>query len=123
MTADGKRAVSASFDKTLKVWDVEGGHELRTLEGHSDVVEGVARSADGRWAVSASGAGRLEVWDMERGRDVRTWQGHVGPVDGIASVQTESGRSPRPGQNAEGVGCARVRRSARWKAIPIMSKG
>ena len=34
MTADGKRAVSASWDKTLKVWDLETGRELRTLQGH-----------------------------------------------------------------------------------------
>ena len=35
VTADGKRAVSASEDNTLKVWDLETGHALRTLEGHS----------------------------------------------------------------------------------------
>ena len=33
LSADGRRAVSASWDKTLKVWDVETGRELRTLEG------------------------------------------------------------------------------------------
>ena len=33
--ADGRRAVSASEDQTLKVWDLESGRELRTLEGHS----------------------------------------------------------------------------------------
>src|SRR4051794_29478943 len=35
---DGKRAVSASYDKTLKVWDLESGRALLTLEGHSDNV-------------------------------------------------------------------------------------
>ena len=35
VTPDGKRAVSASEDKTLKVWDLETGRALRTLEGHS----------------------------------------------------------------------------------------
>jgi hypothetical protein len=35
VTPDGKRAVSASGDKTLKVWDLETGVALRTLEGHS----------------------------------------------------------------------------------------
>ena len=37
VTPDGKRAVSASWDKTLKVWDLDSGRELRTLEGHSAV--------------------------------------------------------------------------------------
>ena len=54
MTADGKRAVSASEDNTLKVWDLETGHALRTLEGHSASVYGVAVTADGKRAVSAS---------------------------------------------------------------------
>ena len=35
LTADGRRAVSASSDQTLKVWDVETGEALRTLQGHS----------------------------------------------------------------------------------------
>ena len=38
VTPDGKRAVSASEDKTLKVWDLETGRALRTLEGHSELV-------------------------------------------------------------------------------------
>jgi hypothetical protein len=54
LSADGRRAVSASGDDTLKVWDVESGRELRTLVGHSGGVNGVALSADGRRAVSAS---------------------------------------------------------------------
>ena len=36
LSADGRRAVSASYDNTLKVWDLETGEELRTLAGHSD---------------------------------------------------------------------------------------
>jgi DNA invertase Pin-like site-specific DNA recombinase len=31
VTADGRRAVSASWDNTLKVWDLENGREVRTL--------------------------------------------------------------------------------------------
>ena len=35
---DGRRVVSASDDKTLKVWDVVTGKCLATLEGHSKAV-------------------------------------------------------------------------------------
>ena len=35
MFPDGRRVVSASLDKTLKVWDVETGECLATLQGHS----------------------------------------------------------------------------------------
>ena len=32
---DGKTAISASWDKTLKIWDTETGTEVRTLTGHT----------------------------------------------------------------------------------------
>ena len=76
VSPDGRRAVSASDDKTLKVWDLETGRELRTLEGHSDGVTGVAVSPDGRRAVSASYDNTLKVWDLESGRELRTLEGH-----------------------------------------------
>ena len=40
VTPDGRRAVSASWDRTLKVWEVASGRELRTLTGHSGSVNG-----------------------------------------------------------------------------------
>ena len=78
VTPDGRRAVSASEDKTLKVWDLESGRALRTLEGHSDWVNGVAVTPDGRRAVSASWDKTLKVWDLESGRALRTLEGHSG---------------------------------------------
>ena len=67
MSPDGGRAVSASLDETLKVWDLETGEELRTLAGHSNEVRDVAVTADGRHAVSASSDKTLKVWDLETG--------------------------------------------------------
>jgi len=34
ITPDGRRVVSGSEDKTLKVWDLEQDPQERTLEGH-----------------------------------------------------------------------------------------
>jgi len=84
MGADGWRAVSASEDQTLKVWDLETGRELRTLVGHSAEVNGVVVSADGRRAVSASGDETLKVWDLKTGRELQTLAGHSGAVYGVA---------------------------------------
>jgi WD40 repeat protein len=83
ITADGKRAVSASWDKTVKVWDLDTGRELRSLEGHADGVEGVAITGEGRLVVSASSDGTLKVWDPDTGRVVRTLKGHSGAVRGV----------------------------------------
>ena len=52
VTRDGRQAVSASDDKTLKIWDLETGAELGTLEGHSRHVRAVVLTPDDRRIVS-----------------------------------------------------------------------
>jgi WD40 repeat protein len=42
LTPDGRRAVSASRDKALRVWELETGRLVRTLQGHGDRVTAVA---------------------------------------------------------------------------------
>ena len=90
VTRDGRRAVSASADNTLKVWDLERGRALPTLEGHSDSVNGVAVTGAGGRAVSASDDSTLKVWDLESGRALRTLAGHSDWVNGVAL--TKEGR-------------------------------
>ena len=57
---------------------------VRTLEGHTDGVNGVAVTADGRWVVSASEDNALMVWDLGSGKLVRTLEGHISGVTGVA---------------------------------------
>jgi WD40 repeat protein len=64
---DGSRIVSASNDKTLKLWDAQTGSELATLEGHTDWVTACAFSPDGRRIVSASMDHTLKLWDANTG--------------------------------------------------------
>ena len=76
MTPDGRRAVSASDDRTLKVWDLASGAELHTLSGHTGWVRAVAVTPDGRQAVSASDDNTLKVWDLASGAELHTLSGH-----------------------------------------------
>src|SRR5437763_1663757 len=72
VTPDGKRAVSGSWDGTLRVWDLATGKTAATLGGHTDAVYGVAVTSDGKRAVSASGDHTLRVWDLATGKTVAT---------------------------------------------------
>ncbi|WP_437593510.1 AAA family ATPase [Sorangium sp. So ce1000] len=76
VTPDGRCAVSASYDYTLKVWELATGQVLRTLQGHTSAVHAVAVTSDGRLAVSASWDNTLKVWDLAMGQLLRTIQEH-----------------------------------------------
>jgi WD40 repeat protein len=65
---DGRRAVSASYDRTLRLWDVESGRTIRMLEGHTALVTSVAVTPDGCHAVSASEDRTLRLWDLGTGQ-------------------------------------------------------
>jgi len=84
ISPDGKRAVSASGDETLKLWDLEQGRELATLSGHSREVLAVAIAPDGKRAVSASDDNTLKLWDLEQGRELATLSGHSSVVTAVA---------------------------------------
>ncbi|MCK5014985.1 MAG: WD40 repeat domain-containing protein, partial [Candidatus Omnitrophica bacterium] len=72
---DGARAVSALVGNTLKVWDLETGEQIRTLEGHTSLVNAVAVTPDGARSVSASFDNTLKVWDLETGEVIGTFSG------------------------------------------------
>src|SRR5262249_37934853 len=72
VTPDGRQAVSASNDLTLKVWDLASGREVRALAGHSGWVDGVAGTPNGKQVVSASDDRTLRVWDLASGRTAAT---------------------------------------------------
>jgi hypothetical protein len=62
---DGKTVASGSGDKTLKLWDVATGTELRTLEGHDDPVRSVSFSSDSKTVASGSDDRTIKLWNIK----------------------------------------------------------
>jgi WD40 repeat protein len=58
---------------------------IRTLSGHTGVVNGCAISPSGDTIVSASYDGTLKVWDARIGEERLTLSGHTGAVMGFAT--------------------------------------
>lgn len=81
---DGRRAVSASEDRTLLVWDLVTGRVLHLLKGHSAGVNDLAVTPDGRSVVSVSTDRTLKVWDLATGIIICTMEGHSDSVNGVA---------------------------------------
>lgn len=86
--ADGTdRVVSASQDRTLKIWDVQTRTAVLTLEGHVADVLGVATTPDGHSIVSA-GDNTLRVWDTATGNEVARWRAHFLGANCVAVTTT-----------------------------------
>jgi WD40 repeat protein len=69
---DSARLASASYDKTVKIWDASSGECLQTLEGHSDSVSSVAFSHDSARLASASHDKTVKIWDVSSGECLQT---------------------------------------------------
>jgi tRNA A-37 threonylcarbamoyl transferase component Bud32 len=69
---DGSRIVTASLDKTAKLWDARNGTEIHTFKGHTDFVYSASFSPDGSRVVTASKDKTAKVWDAKTGADLRT---------------------------------------------------
>ncbi|MBD2214370.1 CHAT domain-containing protein [Nostoc linckia FACHB-104] len=78
---DGKMIASASKDKNIKIWNLDG-RVLQTLTGHTDNVYSVAFSPDGKTIASASKDKTIKIWNLD-GRVLQTLTEHS---DGVNSV-------------------------------------
>uniref|UniRef100_A0A8D3AAR5 Notchless protein homolog 1 n=1 Tax=Scophthalmus maximus TaxID=52904 RepID=A0A8D3AAR5_SCOMX len=77
---DTRLLASASFDKSIKIWDGRTGKYLMSLRGHVASVYQVAWSADSRLLVSGSSDSTLKVWDVKTGKLNMDLPGHADEV-------------------------------------------
>ncbi|XP_012581522.1 PREDICTED: notchless protein homolog 1 [Condylura cristata] len=77
---DSRVIASASFDKSIKLWDGRTGKYLASLRGHVAAVYQVAWSADSRLLVSGSSDSTLKVWDVKAQKLATDLPGHADEV-------------------------------------------
>eukprot|EP01114_Cavostelium_apophysatum_P015750 TRINITY_DN4359_c0_g1_i1.p1 TRINITY_DN4359_c0_g1~~TRINITY_DN4359_c0_g1_i1.p1 ORF type:complete len:473 (+),score=84.69 TRINITY_DN4359_c0_g1_i1:179-1597(+) len=69
---------SASFDASIKLWDVSVGKEIFSLTKHLDPVYSVAFSPNGEFLASGSFDRCLHIWSVKDGSLVKTYKGSGG---------------------------------------------
>ena len=73
---DGRHVMSGSYDKTVRLWEVATGREIRRFEGHAEAVSSVCFSPTGRHALSGGWDNTLRLWEVATGREIRCLEGH-----------------------------------------------
>jgi len=77
---DQKTIVSASWDRTAKIWEAGTGKLLRTLEGHKYNVNSASYSPDNKTIVTSSFDRTAKIWDAATGELLYSLEGHANGV-------------------------------------------
>ena len=80
---NGVMLASVSWDRTVRLWNVNTGRLLHTLTGHTNDIMSVALSPDGQTLASGSWDGTIRLWNPNNGKHQRTVTGNG---SGVASV-------------------------------------
>ena len=83
MSPDGKHALSASNDHSLRLWDLAEGKTIHELRGHTDLVNAVVLTPKGKFALSASNDRTLRLWDLSSGESIHEMVGHDNVVSSV----------------------------------------
>jgi WD40 repeat protein len=91
VSSDGKLILTASSDRTIKLWDAASGRVIRAFTGHTRDVYCALFSPDGKSIISASEDGTVRIWEIESGRAVRTLETKE-TVTGVALAVSPDGK-------------------------------
>jgi len=86
-TPDGKQILGHK-DKTISLFDVASGQELRTWETSEPVVSQTI-APDGKRVLTGYTDNVLRLWDFQTGKDIRKLEGHVEPATAVFSPDSK----------------------------------
>ncbi len=77
--------VSASRDKTIRIWNSNCGTLMEILIGHTDFVRSLAVLQDGSLASGASD-GTIRIWEINGERILKVVSDHIGWIRSLSFI-------------------------------------
>ncbi|HEY9607120.1 MAG TPA: serine/threonine-protein kinase [Allocoleopsis sp.] len=84
IASDGQTLATGSFDKTIKLWNLQTGQELQTFRGHSGRILSVAIAPKQPILATGSDDKTIKLWNLKTGKEIRSFSGNLGWVYALA---------------------------------------
>ncbi len=70
VSPDSNFVATGSKDKSIKLWEINTGREIRSFLGHEMTVTSISFSADGKFLLSGSYDKTIRLWDVQTGKEI-----------------------------------------------------
>src|SRR5262249_40036527 len=82
-SANGQQAAAGGADKSLTVWNVADGKELKKIPNLPAAVTSVAFNADAKFVAAGLGDNSVRLFDVAMGKEPKPSPGHTAPVNTV----------------------------------------
>jgi WD40 repeat protein len=84
LSKDGKRLLTCSEDRMMRLWDADTGKCLLVFEAGASSFRNAVLSPDGKRVLSGGFDKTVQLWDATTGNRIRCMTGHTGKVYSVA---------------------------------------
>lgn len=77
----GMRVLTASTDRTARIWDAHTGRQLMMFAGHRAMITSATFSPDGAMVLTTSRDSTARIWEVASGRMLFELLGHSGTIE------------------------------------------